>query len=515
MNLTTIDHPVECCCLTRFERRDLKWFGIYFAFYMFMYASYIFAVGVHVEDLLDGKVDSEHLLHGRWMIWAVRQLTGGEAVNYPIAGIMAGIFLSATVLLLVKWLRIHDTISRAVCGMVYFSIPQWFGVLFYQKMVDAEALGILLCSLAAILICSPGKRYIALSIVCCTLGISCYQTLALVFGVVVVTALLYSQRHSISGIGFRYVLKAALVSLVSCAFYFCLTHIIKTYCDPDAVAAAARYENSVVGWGQCTDWRQTCHMLWTYGIRVPLLKFVWGKHNWLEVAAMMVFLMGAYKACGLRKTLLLALLGILLLALPYSTGFLLLSPTGMSARVMLAMPMAGLCCVALMLGERGMKAPALRKACLLLCAVLFVNNSYYISAIAKDHSYGIQSAVAELRDMNLMGRCAAMNTEAQDGRILLCGALPDAYYEDARIGAVRQSSWHSSCACPYLFKWQDYHIRKWFVASYTRAARLPRLVVASDEEVAAHAEILQSMPIWPADGSVKVDGDVVLIKIWD
>lgn len=515
MNQITMEHRAVCCGLSRFERRDLTWFLTYFAFYMFMYTSYIFAGVVRVEDLLEGKVGPEFLLNGRWMVWVVRQLTGGEAVNYPLAGIMAGAFLAAAVLLLVKWLRIHDALSRAVCGLVYFCVPQWNGMLFFQKMADAVALGILLCTLAAVLICSPGKRYIALSVLCCALGIACYQTLALVFGVVVLTALLYSQRRSLPGIGLRYVLKAVFVSIVSSALYLCVTHAVKAGLPPASLASVAQYQDAAVGWGKCTDWEKTVHMVWTYGFQSPWRTMVGGKHYLLVVATMMVFLGSSFRTCSLRKTFILALLGIGLLFLPYAPGLLLLSPTGTKERVLLAMPMAGLCSVALMMGEGVMSVSALRKSFLLLCAVWFVKNSYRVSAIAKNESYGIQTSVAELRDMNLMGRCAAMNTTAQDGRILLCGSLPGNYYEDARIGATHSSSWHSSCASSYLFCYGDQHTREFFVGMYTCAARLPRLVVATAEEVSEHAETLKSMPVWPADGSVKVDGDVVLIKIWD
>lgn len=516
MNQTKMGHHAEYCGLGRFERRDLTWFFTYFAFYMFMFTSYIFAGVVRDEDLIDGKVGPEFLLNGRWMIWVMRQLTGGDAVNYPMSGIMAGAYFAAAIILLVKWLRIHNPLSRAVCGLVYFSLPQWIGMLHYQKMADAVALGILLCMLAAILIYSPGKRYIALSVLCCTLGIACYQTIALVFGVVVLTALLYTQRHNIPGLGFRYLLKASLVSFVSCSLYLCVTHIIKAYLPLEQLAHFAQYQASVVGWDQCTDVEQTWNLIWTYGVRIPLHTMFAGIHYLVAWAAMAVFLCSSLFSCGFLKTLRLTLLGVALLLLPYTTGLLLLSPVGMALRVPLAIPMASLCCVALMLGEGVMTRPVIQKAFLILCTLWFIKNSYRVSATAKNESYTIQTAVAELRDMNLVGRYVAANTAAQNGRILLCGFLPPNYNEDPRVRAKRPSSWNSSCASPFIFSIKEWYVRKVHVEhQFAYAARLPRLVVASAEEVAAHAETLQSMPIWPADGSVKVDGDVVLIKIWD
>lgn len=516
MNQNISDREGVCCGLPPFEHRDLRWFFIYYALYAFTYVSYIFAGVVRAEDLLDGRVSAEYLLNGRPMIWLMRHLTGGEAVNYPISGIVAGLFLAAAVLLVVKWLRVHDSLSRALCGAMFFSIPQWAGVLFYQKMADAMALGIFLSLLSAILITFRGRRFVAISVLCCTSALSCYQTLGLVFGVAVLVALLASLRYKIPGFGYHYICKAAFTTLLSCTLYFCVSSAIKASLPADCLRATASYQGSIVGWGNCSGWEQICSSIWKFGICHPVktMCFSNGKVYVLAIIAMMVFCGRAFASCGFRRTCLLGFMSMVMLCLPYATGLLLLSPVGMFPRVLDAVPVALLCAVALILRDGAMNVPVMRKCLPLLCALLFLRNAYAVSSMAKNESYAIQTSVAELRDMSIMGRIAAQNTAAQDGRILLCGYLPDDYYEDPRVADSRPSHWHSSCACPTMFRW-DYVMRNFMVKSYARAERLPRLVVATPEEAAKYAATLQTMPIWPADGSVRVDGDVVLIKIWD
>ncbi|MCQ2370529.1 MAG: glucosyltransferase domain-containing protein [Akkermansia sp.] len=501
-----------------FNMRDAKWLLAFFAVYMLVYASYLFSGVVHVEDLLEGKVGPEYLSNGRFVIWILRRITGGFAVIYPAAGVVSGLFISAALLLQVKLLGLNRNFQRFAYGCIYVGCTQWMGVLFFQKMCDGAALGILLSTLAVILTLSGRRWQIVLAVLCCTLGVACYHTIVLVYATLMFAWFLFRAVDNLSERpDFRCLLHGLGVCAVSCTLYFAIAATIKFFLPHDVLAGTADYQQSIVGWQSMHGVPDYCRLMWDYGVVEPFRKMFSadGKiytYGWVAVGALSVL---SWRRLGWRKAAMIAAGGITLLCIPYLSGIMLLSPIGTESRVLLAKPLALACCVGLLLCHPVCSLAYFRRVLLVVVSFVVMQSTYRVSNTAKNEQYGAATALAELRDMNARGQAAGVQAGCLDCPILLCGRLPGDYHQDSRIQQRRSSYWISSCASPFLFAHPKRRVAEFTVQSYIRSERLPRLKVASREQEAEHAQALREMPIWPADGSVRVDKGVVIIKIWE
>lgn len=192
--------------------------------YLFVNIAVIPRAGYHWDETLDfsGEGWETYIANGRWGLALWKHIFGMGASPWT-AGIFAGLLISATLILQLRILAIKESFQAIAFGAFTLFMPQFSRMLSYSIQSDAIAGGMLLCSLSVMMmIKSSGKKYInkLLSLLSgaalLAIAVGIYQTLALYFSILTLGYVLY---HIKSIHLWRLILKYIVVLTISMLTY--------------------------------------------------------------------------------------------------------------------------------------------------------------------------------------------------------------------------------------------------------------------------------------------------------
>lgn len=206
--------------------KNLLWGLAFFLLYLLIYGLLLPRFGLHWDEVLDfdGSATGTYVGAGRWGLALYRCLFGSGAIPWA-AGIMAGLYLSAALVLQIRLLRLNTVGLKCCYGALMLGMPQFGSMLVYSFQADAVALGFLLSTLACVQLFQkegrPLCRFLG-AILLMTLAISVYQVL-LFYGCALAVATWLSRQQDGEAQPFlRFVLRGAAVVLLSFILYYAL-----------------------------------------------------------------------------------------------------------------------------------------------------------------------------------------------------------------------------------------------------------------------------------------------------
>lgn len=477
--------------------------------YAVIYAGYIDRTSLRYDEVWIFNHDTIFLAAGRWCGFLFRALLG-HGPCYPIVGIMGGLLLNAAILLQLKLCGMHRLWQMLTFTTLYLCSVGWCDNLQYSTMSDFFAASVLLTTLAVHLQAKAGRRHSAAAVLCLTLAFGCFQSSALCYIALVMLLVLRAALDGDAAAVRKLILRSmALAAVALVAFYACHA-VARRFAPADMLHIARIYQGSMVGW------RDVIHMpaaeAWAYILKLAIkapLACMFGVSGdlgqWLYATVWLPVGLLVYRtarAHGKAKAALAAVFCALLVYVPFFFSAVLLNKKGVLPYMCMAQPMVlcGLWSVGILSHEGFCRRFRTLLVVFLLAA--FVKNSYAVNVAARNDRYFYDMARHEMREMYLLSRVEAQKAGVQDAPYLVVGTIPSPK-EPCEI----DKDVCRNTALPQLL----------FAANRVNAhadfLRLSKMRSATDAEVAAHAQALSQMPVWPAIGSVKADGDAVLIKI--
>lgn len=470
--------------------RDVPYALFCFALYLFIYGFLIFRFGMHQDEILDydGRALGTYVGAGRWMLGIWRLLLPGGYLPFS-GGLIAGLFISLTLVCQTKILGFTEKLPRLVYACFYLGCIQFAWMLYYSFLSDALALGFLLCT-GSVFSYLRGHRL--LSVICMAFAIGVYQTNVLYMGVLFAAVLWRQSSECRVGrlcAGFAFCVLAALalwkvIAIVSCHF---------PWVSESQIQYQITYQRGMFLWGYLKEQNMAFlfivfgHLLLEAGKNLLGLTY---DGQWVYATTLLPVSFLAWKALRearvvvkCRKLLLLTVIW----TLPF--GFLVIMGTQQGPRTDLAEPLACALLWVLAISHFDFSDNYRGKVvCYVLLGMLVLKSSVRVSVMARDEMYGFREAAATLHAIETCGIMLANHEGVDIERILLVGS--------PKPGSPRPQAYLGSAPTWYL--------------NYIKS---PFLVTAQESDIAPHREILEEMPAWPAPGSIRLHAGEVVVRI--
>ncbi|MCQ2371798.1 MAG: glucosyltransferase domain-containing protein [Akkermansia sp.] len=506
-----------------YTRSNLLTFVVIAAIFYMIYGSWLFNFFGGVDDIMLNDREWIFLANGRWCSWIIKTIFG-YGPQYPYGGILTGIMLAAAAVCQLDALGIKSLWQRITYSVIFLAIPQNIGNVSLWCLNACFAVGILLATLSAWVLLKETEHFIAVSTLLLTAALGCYQSLLIYFIVLLLAYVLLSYIREKDIDYASLARKAFLVVGASLITYFIIYKLGRALAPAQPIYAADVYQEGIVGWHEVSfsDFSGMVERIAKYAVILPLRQFIMLDHGkWLVGSGIICALaIAAHYICNKQtKKGLIVTLGILALNfLPFAFCPVLLSNLGVAARLMIAQPAA---IASIWVITAIIYTPMLlphRNACALALIFIVSQATWNSGEAARNRLFRYERALEELRDMYMLGRVEAMRHGLNECDILLCGRNQHNWNTGNNNRKNRPIFDFSNIfadvdtASTFIFKTSrgtQYH-----PSFYATFLRIPsRFRLPSSEETAEHAETLAAMPSWPADGSIRADGKVVLIKI--
>lgn len=498
---------------------NMRLLVIFAAVFFIIHGSWLFNFSATVDDVMLGDRDWIILTQGRWAAWLFK-MAFSHGPNYPYGGIFCGLAMAAAALLQCRALGLKQTWQQVAYAVLLFGSYQEIDNMGWWMQSDTCAVGILAASAAAcVLARGEGRKWLyAVPLLAVSMG--CYQTLGAYFFVLFLCVLLL---HIVQGRRDEALLlaKRGTVAMgASLVLYFAASKGLALLAPDSYVERAANYQGNQQGWEtfSAADATGRFWMVMNYGVVQPLQRFLTlrGGH-WLYLSALLPVVCLAVHFARNRRfahAAAMAAGGTLVLYIPFLFAPLLMHHTGFTDRVMNAVPVSTACLwgMAFILLEGHFLRHARAYGIVLVLAG--VQALYLSGEASRARLFRYERATEELHDMFMLGRVEAVSHHLNDCDIVFCGIVPSRAGQ-ASIFSCNLDDLHQDSAMEFIFQpWMG--TNNSFVEHYGSFSRIgKRMRFAKKEELRQHSEKLHQMPIWPTDGSVAADGDVVLIKLGD
>lgn len=483
---------------------------IFFAIYLCIYVPMCVRHGVAVEET---QFSHNHLpvmlCNGRWGVFLFRYLThSGEYLPYA-AGILAGMFISAAVLVQTKIFNIRFFSHRIVYAVFYFSCTQWAHQLRYSNQSHAIALGILSASVAVYIQFTNKqtiKTFIASTLLLCY-SISTYQTLALYYGTLVAVAFVARSINGTLALKWRKVLFICGAVLLALFFYYIIGKLLLSLFPPptDMLQRVKEYQQGMTGYSffLAAPFMDKCQMIEYYAIRVPLANLL-GKiyrGQGIITLAFIPAIILMYMQLKRRSYVNIVLL-MLIMVLPYLGAILLFKDVPVRTFIAEPVSFAGVWSVALR--DINLRVRLLK---ILICSLLgfiFVYSSCRVATISRDEHWAWERSKEEVLSMYHHAKQVARSSGMPDCNICILGkpSIPTAHLFDIEDVGFRLNEVY-----PNIIKgkaWTDY---------YLYYLRLSNIKKGDDSDLERHREVFEVMPNWPSEGSVRMSKGEVIIRV--
>lgn len=488
----------------------IKSFGWFFIIYFVCYSFEITNFNISIDDEFYTYSDSCSFADvGRWVHPLIRILLWPQVVIPLGPYIVFGLFFCLSFLYVLRIYGVErlGAFEYASFG-AYVLFPVWSSQLEFSVNVLPVGLGLLsICVSAYIVVNSEGgslgfKARHVIAAVFVAIAIGCYQSLSLVYPVIVVGAFL--RRYILFGedVG-RYIssiMMSTLVFVIGFAVYLFAAKALIAACDVAVSSYGTKLVNpellvkhpvSVIG-SVIRD---------LYGVYFSF----WRGFGWTAYAILSVIGCGIY-ACLFASRISMVRLAVtsasLLTILLLPAGFTLLNGSGLPLRVFLAAPVAIL--VMALLFYQVAKNRAVKAVGFVLIFWLCFNELYVQS------SYQARAWVAQKHDMLL---ASSLN----DAITKLVSELPDGEirvdFKGTRAPRSVYPEVFSTAGGASFFEWDGGNSDR--MVRYMNVIGFYRYVSLRSSERDKYLGIYGVMPVWPRPGSIRLEDGVVLVKLSD
>lgn len=500
---------------------NLRLLVTFAAIFFVIHGSWLFNFSGTVDDVMLGDTDWIILTRGKWVAWLFKTAFS-HGPNYPYGGIFCGLAMAAAALLQCRALGLKQTWQQVAYAVLLFSSCQEIDNMSWWMQSDTCAVGILAASAAACMLARGEGRKWLYAVPLLAVSMGCYQTLGTYFFVLFLCVLLLHFVQGRRDEALLFAKRGAVAMVAALALYFAASKGLALLAPDSYVEEAANYQGKLLGWEAffAADTTGRFWMAVNYGVSQPLLRFLTlrGGH-WLYLSALLPAVCLAVHFAWNRRfahAAALAAGGAVILYIPFLFAPLLMHHTGFEDRVMNAVPVSTACLwgMAFILLEGHFLRHARAYGSILVLAG--VQALYLSGAAARDRMYSYERATDELKNMHMLARVEARMHGLNDCDIVFCGIIPERDRAQGKTAFLcSMDPQGEDAAMQDIFqRWLG--TKNNFFKTYAKFFRIgKRMRYAQADELRLHSAKLRQMPIWPADGSVAADGDVVLIKLGD
>jgi len=495
-------------------KTDVCLMFFFFILYILIYFPMCVRHGVALEEaIFPNRHLNVMLCNGRWGVYLFRVLFDcGEFLPYG-AGILAGLFMSGAIYLQTKIFGINKLFSQILYAVFYLGCTQWVYQLCYSNQSHVLALGFLCASAAVYFQVKPKGRICTLAgsaiLLCC--AISTYQTLILYYGVLMGAYLLLKCLKSSNGLcSVKDIMYAAGGGIVALGGYYAIEFLLIQWIKPSphTMYHVKAYQATMRGDFRCVldaPFLLQLRIMAHYFIKVPLCHILDAISNgyWVLVSIFIPALILGVRVIYMYKFKSLLCISFIagIIIMPYVANAILL--TSLPERAYVAEPLA----LASMWGvlivtvhEKWLPIKILT----VFGTVIFITAVCRVSTVARDEHWAWQRSKEEVLMMYIQAQQLANQEGLKDCPIYVLGKQPictEPLFDIDKVGFCMNQAY------PNIIKdkvWTDY---------YFYYLRLPRLKRGEESDVERHKAVYSTMPAWPADGSVRVSKNEIIIRI--
>lgn len=504
-------------------RRCMFLFAVYMAIYLLIYGFLLLRLAPLWDEVYDycGEGMDSYVIFRRWGQFLYR-IVFAEGLQPYIAGIVAGIYICLAILLQTAYFRFSNLWQGLAYGAVYLCSIHWAYQVIFSEQCDAVALGILCVTAAAYLFsCRKGAVSILAPALLVGFGASIYQMLLLYFVALVAARTALCREPNAKGIG-RIACKGLVVTVAGLVFYMAVAKIVEacwTLSIPNEEHFRS-YQASLSTWSQIMEVNGLALMARSL-MHWELVEL---RHMWICLTGSLYNGQWVYVGtfiplvglCILRRPFngWHSLLHVLFLLLPFLCYPLLLfknSGGALAARMMVVEPVVmGFMWVAFL--EKLKTVVSLKRWLAVMsvfgAAVCFalLKGSYRVSQMAKDEIHTQELGFAQIREMGTRGRILAEQAGMQECRIMvLCPSSSNFDSSRTRLyaGPIKLNRQSDSVI----------YAKGAFEIMYADYAGESSIFMGTEEDYTRHREELETMPYWPAPGSMRACGDCIIVKV--
>ena len=479
------------------EKRGTPIHVVYFFLFFFVYfivnVTLFSRSGPHWDEILDwqGGATDTYLVAGRWGTYLYRVILGQGAMPW-FAGIMAGVYISAAIVLQAKLLKLTVPALGVLYAGLYVACNQWQSQLVYSFQCDSVALGLLFATLSVFVLVNKGRCL--LSAVFLTLSLSSYQTNGIYWFVLFVSVILMQNV-----IQKRTIINAGVVAVVGMLFYFSVQKICMAVApiSSETVAYVQGYQKTTSNWQHMPNYPLSLQLLGIahYFKRAVLHALGCGESFSLAAstaiipAVLLIFRYVRREIQNLEK-IVRVILVIAVWFAPYALTFVMLGFLG--DRVALAAPVSLASLWLLWLRECSL-SPKLISVIGVAVFVLLVNAGYNNCVKSRNGNRIHELAVRQLFDMYGHARRTAHDNKMDDFQIVL--------------------AFDNSCTVQPEESMFPRYLTDGVLDWYTEHYKLHGMRIARDEEMSEYRESLRALPFWPDLRSMVIRKDKIVIRI--
>lgn len=469
------------------------WFTLYFCIFVLVYGYSVLRLGMYGDDLYDfnGEETGLYAAAGRWGIILWRGIFGLGA-NLWAAGIASGLLLSAVIICQTHLLKLTGNLQRLIYGGFYLGCIQFNHMLQFSFLCDVVAASFLAVTGAVWLVQKQGSKERLLGILLMTFAFGTYQATCFYFGALfLVMELRRGQLGESAGLWQRcgrFIITGFVAALAWFLIKSLTIHL--PFVTQEQLSYATGYQSSLTCWPQF--FAGTASERWDILLNVFMIGY-WGQWVSLTALVALVALAKDFRhTLGKRKAVLPISMMLLLCITPYALGLVLLRQQTPWTFIAEPVMLAGFW--GLFVSKTHSLSPRVQQFLLLFLGFILIKGMYTNANWAKNERHYFDISMAEMREMRSTANAAALDAGLQEAKVVLLG-------EPMRRENV------SEAASDHTLVWA------YFLKYYLRYLKLAHMRIGTPQEHEQHAELFNTMPTWPAPGSVRATGNEVIIKI--
>lgn len=479
--------------------KNCIWACIYYVLYLIVYYSLCQRHGLHWDEVLDmhGEANDTYCALGRWSLWMYRIIFGTGA-QLASAGLIAGGFISIAAVIQTSLLNLKAPWLKALYGILLMASYQWAAQLHYSHQSDAVALGLLICTVAAILTYNgKGLVHLIFATFLLAVGIGFYQSLTLLYVIVWITMLIVDNSQKFPSLLIR---KMAIACAVSCCslLLWWIGKFLSLHCIPvETMEWAHGYLTDMSEWQAILAAHDVSYqfgLLWHY-LRLSLSNASGlGKASYWIFATALIPLAGLLlrqmrSKRGLDR-IVSCLLTLALWWIPFSLPFFIMSPA-MGMRTWVAEPFSFAALWLLWVRDLQV-ARGWRIASICIALALMSSTAVHVYEIASIETVQHRGTLSTLSQLHQRAMELARQKGMQNPDIVVFGSFDKNEYPDLVTTVF------------------DDPIMNWYCKQY----RLTGMHKANSSDVKTYGAQVEAMAKWPEAASVSAAGEsTILIRL--
>ncbi|WP_296742899.1 glucosyltransferase domain-containing protein [Mesorhizobium sp.] len=473
-------------------------FAIFVALYFSELASFSLSID---EEVAAFRTDASiWIAQGRWGAYLVETFLIPHPVMPFLPPAVFGVGCVTAYLLVMDAIGKHElSIAEYACFTIFCAFPTWFFLVEFYSNIGAVGIGLAAATLAVWLISKKdppvaSSRFLA-AIAAGGFAISIYQSFVPAILVLGIAFSVLQTRVSTKMSLPKHLIRVAVLLAGSAVFYVVGNAIFKSFTSQRSeyfeslFQPAFLFQHPIVVIGRILEAVRGAFGLDhdTYGV------VLW------TIPVLLIF--GGWTLLKESPRANLPLLAIALVSLTVPFGVHFLAAGSMPVRSLIGLPIAVWLFVYLALTSRNARIRTISAILLGVAAfqILMIQNYRQASSSLVDkHDTLVAAAIYDRLTM----------TEGYDARrtyaLSVFGGLPFATnYPRPPSSTVGYS----------FFEWDGGN--PWRIAYYMRLLGYSNLNGSTDQQADQTIVRLSTMPVWPAPGSVEIEGDVALIRLGD